>query len=83
MKIATLFPHTALYIFGQKFRESNVFTIGYTKELNRRKFSWVTVNFPFFHTVQFQKKLFNLFFTNFSVKSNLRKVTKLDFTIFP
>ena len=45
MKIATLFPHTALYIFGQKFRESNVFTIQNTKKLISRNFFSMRENF--------------------------------------
>ena len=36
----------------QKFREIDVFTTENTKELIWRNFSWVTVNFSFFHTVR-------------------------------
>ena len=39
------------HFFWQKFRESNVFTKGNTKELIWRNFFWVTIYFSFFHTV--------------------------------
>ena len=37
--------------FSQKFRESNVFTKEYTRELISRNISYVRENFLFFHTV--------------------------------
>ena len=46
-----LWKFTVVTLFWQKFRESNVFTKEYTKELIWRNFFNVTVNFSFFHTV--------------------------------